>query len=95
MAWGNGSQLAFRHSVSLLAWGQQAERSQFRCSFLSELGSQVQERAEVSGAAGSAPARLFAAGEAAFGESGIHNSGSGTQCQLLESQTDVSSFSSA
>lgn len=69
----------------------------FRCSLFSELRSGVRRKSGGfdPGAAASAPAGLFPAGEAGFCESGIQDSGFGTQCQLSESQTDVSSFGSA
>lgn len=97
VAWGNRAPLALCNSISLLAWGKRAERLRFRRSLLSGLTSRLTRGSGGfdSGAAASAPAGLFPAGEADFCESGIQDSGFGTQCQLSESQTDVSSFSSA
>jgi len=96
-AWGNGAQLALCNSVSLLVRGAEAESLRFRRSLPSELTSRVRRKSGAfdRSAAASARAGLVPAGEAGFCESGIQDSGLGTQCQLSESQTDVSSFSSA
>lgn len=99
VAWGNGAQLTLRSAVSLPAWGK---RGKLAFRMRGPFWAQISNKEQIRRLHPPVPELLplprpgwFQQEKLGLGESGIQDWGFGTQRPLSESQTDVSSFSSA